>query len=209
MVHSGLFTAIPFLVGAVVIVIVNWIGDCILTPDAVRAGKRRGVVVVCLILAAGGMAIPYVGSIGAVVALTILPVAFSNTATATKAALASDLLHSPADAGRAFVPGARRQCLRAARADRHRLHRRADRQLCLGLRVGRRAGTDRCGAVVRADPLSTWGEGRDRRPQDARRDLREPAAGQARTESGRKPGRARAAASEWWPPSYHSKARTS
>jgi len=59
---------------AVVIVIVNWIGDRILTPDAVRAGKRRGVVVVCLILTAGGMAIPYVGSIGAVVALTILPV---------------------------------------------------------------------------------------------------------------------------------------
>jgi MFS family permease len=103
MVHSGVFTAIPFLVGAVVIVIVNWIGDRILTPDAVRAGKRRGVVVVCLILTAGGMAIPYVGSIGAVVALTILPVAFSNTATATNAALTSDLLHSPADAGRAFA----------------------------------------------------------------------------------------------------------
>ena len=49
------------------------------------------------------MAIPYVGSIGAVVALTILPVAFSNTATATNAALTSDLLHSPADAGRAFA----------------------------------------------------------------------------------------------------------
>jgi cyanate permease len=103
MVHSGVFTAIPFLVGAVVIVIVNWIGDRILTPDALRAGKRRGVVVVCLILTAGGMAIPYVGSIGAVVALTILPVAFSNTATATNAALTSDLLHSPADAGRAFA----------------------------------------------------------------------------------------------------------
>jgi len=103
MVHSGVFTAIPFLIGAGVIVVVNWIGDRVLSPDAVRAGKRRGVVVVCLILTAGGMAIPYVGSIGAVVALTILPIAFSNTATATNAALTSDLLHSPADAGRAFA----------------------------------------------------------------------------------------------------------
>ena len=103
MVHSGVFTAIPFLIGAGVIVVVNWIGDRVLTPDAVRAGKRRGVVVVCLILAAGGMAIPYVDSLGVVIGLTILPIAFSNTATATNAALTSDLLHSPADAGRAFA----------------------------------------------------------------------------------------------------------
>ncbi len=103
MVGSGLFTAIPFLVGAVVIVITNWIGDAILTPDAVRRGKRRGVVVACLILTAGGIAIPYVQSLTFVVLLTILPVSFSNTATATNAALTSDLLHSPADAGRAFA----------------------------------------------------------------------------------------------------------
>jgi MFS family permease len=38
-----------------------------------------------------------------VVILTILPVSFSNTATATNAALTSDLLRSPADAGRAFA----------------------------------------------------------------------------------------------------------
>ena len=37
------------------------------------------------------------------VVLTILPVGFSNTATATNAALTSDLLRSPADAGRAFA----------------------------------------------------------------------------------------------------------
>src|ERR1700739_4926946 len=35
--------------------------------------------------------------------LTVLPVSFSNTATATNAALTSDLLRSPADAGRAFA----------------------------------------------------------------------------------------------------------
>ena len=39
MVHSGVFTAIPFLVGTVVIVIVNWIGDRTLTPD--RCATQR------------------------------------------------------------------------------------------------------------------------------------------------------------------------
>jgi MFS family permease len=103
MVNSGLFTSVPFLVGAVVIVLVNWIGDAMLSPAAVRTGRRRVVVVVCLVLAAGGMAIPYVDSLALVVVLTILPVSFSNTATATNAALTSDLLRSPADAGRAFA----------------------------------------------------------------------------------------------------------
>ncbi len=103
MVKSGLFTSVPFLVGALMIVLVNWIGDAILTPETVRSGRRRIVVAACLVLAAGGMLIPYVQSLTLVVALTILPVAFSNTATATNAALTSDLLRSPADAGRAFA----------------------------------------------------------------------------------------------------------
>lgn len=102
-VTSGLFTAIPFLVGALLIVLTNWIGDAILTADTVRSGRRRIVVAACLVLAAAGMAIPYVQSLSLVVVLTILPVGFSNTATATNAALTSDLLRSPADAGRAFA----------------------------------------------------------------------------------------------------------
>jgi ACS family glucarate transporter-like MFS transporter len=103
LVHSGLFTSVPFLVGAVVIIIVNWFGDFLLSPDALRAGRRRNVVILCLVLTAAGIAIPFARSIGLVVFLTILPVSFSNAATATNAALTSDLLHSPADAGRAFA----------------------------------------------------------------------------------------------------------
>jgi MFS family permease len=103
MVHSGLFTSVPFLVGAVVIILVNWFGDFLLSPDALRSGKRRNVVILCLVLTAVGMAIPFAHSLALVVFLTILPVSFSNAATATNAALTSDLLHSPADAGRAFA----------------------------------------------------------------------------------------------------------
>lgn len=103
MVHSGLFTSVPFLVGAVVIVVVNWFGDILLSADDLRAGRRRNVVVLCLVLTAAGMAIPFASSLALVVFLTILPVSFSNAATATNAALTSDLLHSPADAGRAFA----------------------------------------------------------------------------------------------------------
>jgi ACS family glucarate transporter-like MFS transporter len=102
-VNSGLFTSVPFMVGGVVIILTNWIGDKVLTPATRRSGGRRMVVVTCLLLCAVGMAIPFVDSLGMVVVLTILPVSFGGTASATNAALANDLLRSRADAGRAFA----------------------------------------------------------------------------------------------------------
>ncbi len=102
-VNSGWFTAVPFMVGGVVIILTNWIGDRILTPKTLPTGARRIVVVTCLLLCSVGMAIPFVDSLTAVVILTILPVSFGGTASATNAALANDLLRSQADSGRAFA----------------------------------------------------------------------------------------------------------
>ena len=102
-VQSGLFTSVPFFVGAAVIIVTNWIGDRILTPHTMRNGGRRIVVVACLLLCALGMAIPVVDSLTLVVILTIFPISFGGTATATNAALCNDLLRSQADSGRAFA----------------------------------------------------------------------------------------------------------
>lgn len=102
-VSSGLFTAVPFFVGAVVIVLTNWIGDRALSRAALHNGGRRLVVAACLFLCALGMAIPVAHGLALVVVLTIFPVSFGGTATATNAALATDLLRSPADSGRAFA----------------------------------------------------------------------------------------------------------
>ena len=103
LVNSGLFTSVPYFVGAALIILTNWVGDRLLTPQAMHSGARRNVVVACLLLSAVGMAIPFVGSLTLVVILTILPVSFSGTASATNAALANDLLRSQADSGRAFA----------------------------------------------------------------------------------------------------------
>jgi MFS family permease len=84
-VNSGLFTSVPFLIGGVVIILTNWIGDRMLTPQTMRNGARRLVVVTCLLLCSVGL------------------VSFGGTATATNAALANDLLRSQADSGRAFA----------------------------------------------------------------------------------------------------------
>jgi ACS family glucarate transporter-like MFS transporter len=100
---SGAFTSVPFFVGAAVIVVTNWIGDKMLTPRTMRDGARRIVVVTCLALCALGMAIPFVDSLTLVIILTIFPISFGGTATATNAALCNDLLRSQADSGRAFA----------------------------------------------------------------------------------------------------------
>ena len=102
-VNSGLFTSVPFFAGAGLIILTNWIGDRILTPATMRGGRRRIVVVACLLLSSAGLAIPFVDSLTMVVILTILPVSFGGTATATNAALCNDLLRSQADSGRAFA----------------------------------------------------------------------------------------------------------
>ncbi len=100
---SGVFTSVPFFAGAFVIILTNWIGDRILTPRTMRDGARRIVVVTCLALCALGMAIPFVDSLTLVIILTIFPISFGGTATATNAALCNDLLRSQADSGRAFA----------------------------------------------------------------------------------------------------------
>jgi cyanate permease len=102
-VNSGLFTSVPFFVGAAVIIATNWIGDRILTPRTMREGARRIVVVTCLLFGALGLLIPFVDSLWLVVVLTIFPISFGGTATATNAALCNDLLRSQADSGRAFA----------------------------------------------------------------------------------------------------------
>jgi ACS family glucarate transporter-like MFS transporter len=55
------------------------------------------------VLTASGLLIPYVESLTAIIVLISITVSFANTGPATNAALTSDLLRSPSDAGRAFA----------------------------------------------------------------------------------------------------------
>jgi len=102
-VESGLYTSIPFFIATGVNVVVNWAGDRLLSADGVRNGLRRYLVALCLVMTAAGLLIPYVESLSAIIVLISITVSFANTGPATNAALTSDLLRSPADAGRAFA----------------------------------------------------------------------------------------------------------
>jgi MFS family permease len=102
-VASGLYTSVPFFIATAVNIIVNWLGDRLLSAHAVRSGLRRYLVALCLFLTAAGLIIPYVESLTAVIVLVSITVSFANAGPAANATLTSDLLRSPSDAGRAFA----------------------------------------------------------------------------------------------------------
>jgi MFS family permease len=101
MLNSGIYTAIPFLVAMVVGIVANWAGDRLLSAEAVRSGNRRYLVALSLLFMAAGLAIPFVDSLAAIVALITIVVSFSHVGPAANGALVADLLRSPGDAGRA------------------------------------------------------------------------------------------------------------
>jgi MFS family permease len=102
-VDSGLYTSVPFFIATAVNIIVNFLGDRLLSAEAVRNGLRRYLVAVCLFLTAAGLLIPYVESLTVIIILLSVTVSFANAGPAANASLTSDLLRSPADAGRAFA----------------------------------------------------------------------------------------------------------
>jgi dipeptide/tripeptide permease len=102
-VESGFYTSIPFFIATAVNIAANWVGDRLLSAEAVRSGLRRYLVALCLFLTAAGLLIPYVDSLAAIIVLISIAVSFANTGPAANATLTSDLLRSPADAGRAFA----------------------------------------------------------------------------------------------------------
>jgi ACS family glucarate transporter-like MFS transporter len=103
MLNSGIYTAIPFLVSTVVGIVANWVGDRLLTAEAVRGGKRRYLVALSLLFTAAGLLIPFVQSLAAVIALITIAVSAAHVGPAANGALVGDLLRSPGDAGRAFA----------------------------------------------------------------------------------------------------------
>ena len=101
MLNSGIYTAIPFLVAMVVGILANWAGDRLLSAEAVRGGNRRYLVALSLFVMGAGLAIPFAKSLAAVITLITIVVSCAHIGPAANGALVSDLLRSPADAGRA------------------------------------------------------------------------------------------------------------
>ena len=102
-VDFGLYTSVPFFIATAVNIIVNWAGDRLLSvacgAERTAPLSRRSVPVPDR----RGLDHSLRRSLTAIIVLISITVSFANTGPATNATLTSDLLRSPADAGRAFA----------------------------------------------------------------------------------------------------------
>jgi ACS family glucarate transporter-like MFS transporter len=90
--HSGIDTAICYLVACALTILIGAGADRVLGPAAMQAGKRRGLVAI-LLVGGGVMALaPFTDSHLVLLVLTTISIASIQSALAMNYALTSDLL---------------------------------------------------------------------------------------------------------------------
>jgi ACS family glucarate transporter-like MFS transporter len=99
---AGVYTAIPFLIGAVMEIVICRISDRILKPEDQRRGKRRNQLAVYLLCTSAILFVPLLNNELAIMAVITIPLGFSTTVGALNGALASDLIQDHKIAGSAF-----------------------------------------------------------------------------------------------------------
>lgn len=101
MAKSGWLTALPYLGAVVLTIVFGRISDRLLTPDAVRSGGRRGAVALAMLVASVILLAPFIDNVYAILGLIMVALSGVATTVGLNIALLSDVLRSPADAGRA------------------------------------------------------------------------------------------------------------
>src|SRR5208337_1632244 len=66
---TGIYTAIPWAVAVPASIVIGLISDRLLQTDTLLAGRRRGVVMVCLLLAATLALVPFTDNTTLILAL--------------------------------------------------------------------------------------------------------------------------------------------
>ncbi len=96
------FTAVPYLVAAVMGLFVGRLSDSLLTEEAVRQGKRRSLLIVFILLSTSVILTNVVRNEYLVLLLISLSLSFIGTAVTLNIALSSDLVWNPNMVGTAM-----------------------------------------------------------------------------------------------------------
>ena len=99
--HTGLYTAIPYAVAAPCSILLGYVSDRLLRREDVGLGGRRRAVITMLLLSAVITLVPLASQTWAVLALFTVSMVCIASAAGLNLALLGDLLRSEADAGRA------------------------------------------------------------------------------------------------------------
>jgi ACS family glucarate transporter-like MFS transporter len=98
---SGAFTALPYLIAAVVMIFLGRLSDKLLSSGDRSSGRRRYAVIFSLLISAVVLFTPFTRSVPLIMMLITVGLIFSNTALALNQAVLNDLLRIPSNSGRA------------------------------------------------------------------------------------------------------------
>jgi ACS family glucarate transporter-like MFS transporter len=99
---AGIYTAIPYLIGGIMEVVLGKFSDRILDPAAVKQGKRRTQNAVFLIFTSVVLLIRVLDNEFAIMAVITIALVFNTTVGALNSALTSDLIQDQKVTGTAF-----------------------------------------------------------------------------------------------------------
>jgi MFS family permease len=98
--NAGMMTAVPFALASLFGILLGRISDWVLTPEAVRAGRRRTMIAVMLVGVSAILAVPLIGQLWIIVLILAVVRSFGLAGSALNFALVTDLVRSRADIGK-------------------------------------------------------------------------------------------------------------
>ena len=99
---TGLYTAIPWAVAVPVSILLGFTSDRLLKSNALLAGGRRGMVMVCMVVSAACALVPFTDNTALIIALFAISLSGINAAISLNVSLVTDLVHSARDVGKAI-----------------------------------------------------------------------------------------------------------
>ena len=101
--QAGSYTAVPFALSTILALGVSHACDRMLSPAALREGKRRHAVALGALLSGTIVLVPYVGSINLATVVLTVSLTFNTFAQSMNFALTNDRLRTTGDVGRAYA----------------------------------------------------------------------------------------------------------
>ena len=99
---TGLYTAIPWAIAVPVSIVIGILSDRLLRTHTLLAGGRRAVVIVCVLLSAVIVFVPFTDNTSLILALFALSLSGINAAISLNLTLVTDLVHRARDVGKAI-----------------------------------------------------------------------------------------------------------
>jgi ACS family glucarate transporter-like MFS transporter len=99
---TGLYTAVPWAIAVPVSIVIGMVSDRVLGTHTLLAGGRRGMVILCVLLAAVVVFVPFTDNTSLILTLFALSLSGINAAISLNLTLVTDLVHRARDVGKAI-----------------------------------------------------------------------------------------------------------